>query len=88
MPAWGVLSGKGALQEQSIQDLVNYVESLSTTSDKAQAMAAAETPATRKDAQKSVTDHREGPGHRAGSDFAELPASASDDETDSGRSPR
>ena len=28
MPAWGVLSGKGALQEQSIQDLVNYVESL------------------------------------------------------------
>jgi mono/diheme cytochrome c family protein len=37
MPAWGVASGKGALQTQSIQDLVNYVESLSTTSDKAQA---------------------------------------------------
>ncbi len=53
MPAWGVLSGKGALQEQSIQDLVNYVESISTTSDKAQAMAAAETPATRKDARRS-----------------------------------
>ena len=39
MPAWGVLSGKGALQEQSIQDLVNYVESLGTTPDKAQAAA-------------------------------------------------
>src|SRR3954454_18315471 len=37
MPAWGVASGKGALQTQSIQDLVNYVESLSTTSDKAEA---------------------------------------------------
>src|SRR3954452_22625217 len=24
MPAWGVASGKGALQQQSIQDLVNY----------------------------------------------------------------
>jgi len=36
MPAWGVASGKGALQEQSIRDLVNYVESLGTTSSKAQ----------------------------------------------------
>ena len=43
MPAWGVASGKGALQQQSIQDLVNYVESFATTSDKAQARAAAET---------------------------------------------
>jgi len=42
MPAWGVASGKGALQTQSIQDLVNYVESLATTSTKAQATAAAE----------------------------------------------
>jgi mono/diheme cytochrome c family protein len=42
MPAWGVASGKGALQQQSIQDLVNYVTSLSTTSSKAQAAAAAE----------------------------------------------
>jgi mono/diheme cytochrome c family protein len=42
MPAWGVASGKGALQEQSIQDLVNYVESIATTSTKAQAAAAAE----------------------------------------------
>src|SRR3954449_2840975 len=39
MPAWGVKSGKGALQEQSIRDLVNYVESLATTPDKAQEMS-------------------------------------------------
>jgi mono/diheme cytochrome c family protein len=43
MPAWGVASGKGALQQQSIQDLVNYVISLSTTTDKAQAIDAKET---------------------------------------------
>jgi mono/diheme cytochrome c family protein len=43
MPAWGVASGKGALQQQSIQDLVNYVESIATTSDKAQAIDAKET---------------------------------------------
>lgn len=42
MPPWGVASGKGALQEQSIQDLVNYVESLATTPDKAQAAATKE----------------------------------------------
>jgi mono/diheme cytochrome c family protein len=43
MPAWGVASGKGALQTQSIQDLVNYVESIATTSDKATAADAKET---------------------------------------------
>jgi mono/diheme cytochrome c family protein len=43
MPAWGVASGKGALQQQSIQDLVNYLESISTTSAKAQAADAKET---------------------------------------------
>ena len=37
MPAWGVASGKGALNEQSIHDLVNYLESIATTPDKAQA---------------------------------------------------
>jgi mono/diheme cytochrome c family protein len=42
MPAWGVASGKGALQQQSIQDLVNYVESLGTTPDKAQAISTKE----------------------------------------------
>jgi mono/diheme cytochrome c family protein len=79
MPAWGVLSGKGALQEQSIQDLVNYVESIITTPDKAQALAAAQTPATRKDAQKSVQDHRTALA-TAQTALAALPASASEAE--------
>jgi mono/diheme cytochrome c family protein len=38
MPSWGVASGKGALNEQSIQDLVNYLYSISSTPDKAQAL--------------------------------------------------
>jgi len=38
MPAWGVLSGKGALNQQSIQDLVNYLYSISSTPAKAQAL--------------------------------------------------
>ena len=42
MPSWGIASGKGVLQEQGIQDLVNYVESLGTTTSKAQTAAAAE----------------------------------------------
>lgn len=42
MPSWGIASGKGILQEQGIEDLVNYVESLATTPDKAQTAAAAE----------------------------------------------
>ncbi len=79
MPAWGVLSGKGALQQQSIQDLVNYVESIITTSDRAQVMAAAETPATRKDAQQSVKDHRTALA-KAQQDLADLPASSTDAE--------
>jgi mono/diheme cytochrome c family protein len=36
MPAWGVASKKGALQEQSIEDLVNYVMSIAESSDEAQ----------------------------------------------------
>jgi mono/diheme cytochrome c family protein len=42
MPPWGVASGKGALQKQSIRDLVNYVESLAAPSATAQTQAAAE----------------------------------------------
>jgi mono/diheme cytochrome c family protein len=38
MPAWGVQSGKGALNEQSIQDLVDYLYSISSTPTKAQAL--------------------------------------------------
>lgn len=39
MPAWGVKSGKGAKNAQSIHDLVNYIESLTTTPEKAQKRA-------------------------------------------------
>jgi mono/diheme cytochrome c family protein len=40
MPAWGVASGKGALNQQSIQDLVSYLYSVSSTPAKAQALDA------------------------------------------------
>ncbi len=56
MPAWGVKSGRGALNEQSIQDLVNYIESIKTTTKKAQADAAEAVSAVRDAAAKSVTD--------------------------------
>jgi mono/diheme cytochrome c family protein len=39
MPAWGVASKKGPLNEQSIEDLVNYLYSISSTPDRAQAGA-------------------------------------------------
>jgi mono/diheme cytochrome c family protein len=39
MPPWGIASQKGPLNAQSVQDLVNYLVSLSVTSDRAQAMS-------------------------------------------------
>lgn len=39
MPAWGIVSGKGVLNEQSIDDLVNYLASLQIPSDKAKAIS-------------------------------------------------
>jgi mono/diheme cytochrome c family protein len=68
MPAWGVASGKGALQEQSIQDLVNYVESLVTTSDKAQAADAKETASCTKRAACVGRKQLEDPATRAAAD--------------------
>ncbi len=56
MPAWGVLSGRGALNEQSIDDLVNYLESVKTTPKKAKADASAAVPKVRTDAAKAVSD--------------------------------
>src|SRR5206468_4199052 len=35
MPPWGIASGKGVLNEQGISDLVNYVESIQITPEKA-----------------------------------------------------
>jgi mono/diheme cytochrome c family protein len=39
MPAWGVKSGRGSKDEQSIDDLVNYLESIKVTPEKAKADA-------------------------------------------------
>jgi mono/diheme cytochrome c family protein/cytochrome c553 len=39
MPAWGIKSGKGVLNEQGIDDLVNYLESVKTTSVEAKKAA-------------------------------------------------
>ncbi len=39
MPPWGIASQKGPLNAQSVQDLVNYVESIAVTPEKAQAGA-------------------------------------------------
>jgi mono/diheme cytochrome c family protein len=50
MPAWGVLSGKGVLNEQGINDLVNYLESVKTTAAKAQADAATSVTKYKQDA--------------------------------------
>jgi mono/diheme cytochrome c family protein len=86
MPAWGVKSGKGALNEQSIQDLVNYLEHISTTPDKAQAMAVKDADATRTTladpevqaaADKWVIDTAAALAE-ARADQAALPANASD----------
>jgi mono/diheme cytochrome c family protein len=54
MPAWGVVSGEGVLNEQSIDDLVNYVESLQISPDKAKARFSTE--AIRKKAQEDADD--------------------------------
>ena len=35
MPAWGIKSGKGVLNEQSVNDLVNYLENIQIESDRA-----------------------------------------------------
>lgn len=39
MPAWGIKSGEGSKNEQAILDLVNYVESIATTPEKARVNA-------------------------------------------------
>ncbi|MEX2100102.1 MAG: cytochrome c [Acidimicrobiia bacterium] len=47
MPAWGIASGKGVLNAQGVADLVAYVESIVTTSEKANAQADKEFEAMR-----------------------------------------
>lgn len=58
MPAWGVASGKGVLNEQGISDLVNYIESIATTPTKAQDAAAKEVEQYKQDAADLVEQSR------------------------------
>lgn len=56
MPAWGVASGKGVLNTQGIDDLVNYVESLKISPAKAKKQAADLLKQDRSNAAAAVTD--------------------------------
>lgn len=63
MPAWGVASGEGSKNEQSIDDLVNYLASIQITPDearkastKALEQARDKAAADAEDAQQAVTD--------------------------------
>jgi mono/diheme cytochrome c family protein len=58
MPAWGVASGKGVLNEQGISDLVNYLDSIATTPQKAKAAAANEAEQYKEDAAALVEQNR------------------------------
>jgi mono/diheme cytochrome c family protein len=63
MPPWGVKSGEGSKNEQSIDDIVNYLESIQITPDEARKASAKELAEAREtaaadaeDAQQAVTD--------------------------------
>jgi len=56
MPAWGIASGKGVLNEQSINDLVNYIESLQITSEEATKNSTEAIPEYRQGAEEVVAD--------------------------------
>lgn len=55
MPSWGVASGKGVLGDQSIEDLVNFIQSIQISQRKAQEEAAAAIGQYKKDASDLVT---------------------------------
>lgn len=56
MQPWGVASGKGAKDVQSVNDLVNYIESIKTTPTKAMALATSDLADYRKKAVTDVSD--------------------------------
>ena len=60
MQPWGVASGKGAKDVQSIDDLVNYIESIKTTPEKAMDAAATDLAQYRKDAAAIVDNGKTG----------------------------
>jgi mono/diheme cytochrome c family protein len=76
MPAWGVASGRGALNKQSISDLVNYIESISADPAKAKNDAAKAVTAVRADAAKNVQTLQD-TLNKARAALAALPSTAS-----------
>jgi len=56
MPAWGVVSGKGILNEQGINDLVNYIASIQITSRKAQDISTQAVPEYRQGGKQVVAN--------------------------------
>jgi len=63
MPAWGVASGKGVLNEQSINDLVNFIKSIQISPKEAVAISTEAVPEYRQgakdvvaNAEKALTD--------------------------------
>jgi mono/diheme cytochrome c family protein len=63
MPSWGVASGKGILNEQGVEDLVNYIQSIQISPKEAVAISTEAVPEYRQGAkdvveaaEKAVTD--------------------------------
>jgi mono/diheme cytochrome c family protein len=59
MPAWGVVSGKGVLNEQGINDLVNYIASIQISSKKATDISTQAVPEYRQGGKQVVTNANE-----------------------------
>ncbi|HEX6312401.1 MAG TPA: c-type cytochrome [Acidimicrobiia bacterium] len=59
MPAWGVASGEGVLNSQSVDDLVNYVESIQISPDEAKRNATEELEGAEDRATAAVEDAQE-----------------------------
>lgn len=59
MPAWGVASGKGVLNEQSIEDLVNFIESIQISPQEAKRISTEAIGEYRQGARDLVEDQRE-----------------------------
>jgi mono/diheme cytochrome c family protein len=59
MPAWGVASGKGVLNEQSINDLVNYIQSITIPVEEAKGISEESIPDYKEGARELVEDQTE-----------------------------
>lgn len=73
MPAWGVKSGKGVLNEQSVNDLVDYVESIQIETERAKEFSTEAIGEYRKGAEDLVTDQQKALD-KARADLAEAQA--------------